>query len=182
MSLIQAALEKAHQPEPEEPKPVPIISEEPRMQTNKFYEAVETEVNPVFAGKKRKTLSRKPMTHTAPLTIPPQYRMTAAIAGMIFFSILAGVFILPAKTTVQPMPMSSQSVVMKTQTPVTQKTISQVKFMLTGITEADGVQLALINDQVVGVGDLLREKAVVKSIAESAVTLEWQGRQITLTL
>lgn len=56
------------------------------------------------------------------------------------------------------------------------------KFQLTGITTADGQELALINNQVVGVGDITREKALVKRIQNRSVILEFRGREISLSL
>lgn len=56
------------------------------------------------------------------------------------------------------------------------------EFTLTGITMSDGRPLALINDQVVAVGDRVEEKALVKEIQERRVILEFQGREIKLSL
>jgi len=55
-------------------------------------------------------------------------------------------------------------------------------FVLTGITTSEGKPLALINDQVVGVGDRVGDKALVKEIQERRVILEFQGREIKLAL
>lgn len=54
---------------------------------------------------------------------------------------------------------------------------------LTGITESGGVRYALINNQVVTVGDMLRkENAVVREIAPKSAIVECRGRKITLNL
>lgn len=56
------------------------------------------------------------------------------------------------------------------------------RFQLTGITTVEGEELALINNQVVGVGDLTREKALIKKIQNRSVLLEIRGREISLSL
>ncbi len=55
-------------------------------------------------------------------------------------------------------------------------------FRLSGITEQKTGNLALINDQVVGVGDRLKEKAFVKEIHSKTVVLDLNGREITLKI
>ena len=56
------------------------------------------------------------------------------------------------------------------------------RFSLTGITTSGTERLALINNQVVGVGDRIGEKAIVKEIQERRVILEFQGREVQLKL
>ncbi|MFA7254701.1 MAG: hypothetical protein WC133_01210 [Candidatus Omnitrophota bacterium] len=55
-------------------------------------------------------------------------------------------------------------------------------YRLTGITSADGKSMAVINDQIVSVGDPLSGKAMVKAIGNGEVRLDVQGREIKLTL
>ena len=63
------------------------------------------------------------------------------------------------------------------------KILSQTpEFLLTGITSSGAERLALINGQVVGVGDRLKEKALVKDIREQSVTLDYSGKRIKLSL
>ncbi len=62
------------------------------------------------------------------------------------------------------------------------RTPSKLKFSLTGITSSDdNVLLAVINDQVVGVGDTLREGALVTKITADRVILDIDGQKIVLT-
>lgn len=56
------------------------------------------------------------------------------------------------------------------------------KFVLSGITESGTEKLAVINNQVVGTGDRLKEKAFVKEIRETYVILDQGGREIRLSL
>lgn len=56
------------------------------------------------------------------------------------------------------------------------------KFVLTGITASGKERLALINNQVVRVGDPIGENAFVKEIQERRVILEFRGREVKLTL
>jgi hypothetical protein len=58
----------------------------------------------------------------------------------------------------------------------------QGKFTLTGITISGDQRLALINDQVVAVGDRVGENTFVKEIQERRVILEFQGREVKLAL
>lgn len=179
MSLIQDALEKALSPEPETPKPVIPVAEEPRLQTNQYYETAEKAIpEPKPVEKKKKAAS------SSGLRIPKwflNFRLIFFFTGVVVLSMGIGRLLIP-KTSVENQPMPSPSAVVKTQTPITQKTIAKIKFTLTGITQADGILLALINNQVVGEGDRLRENATVKSISQSSVSLEYDGRPVTLTL
>lgn len=65
---------------------------------------------------------------------------------------------------------------------VSQNTFYNVPFRLTGITDVGGEAMALIDGQIVKVGDSLSGKAVVKSIGDGAVLLDARGKQIRLEL
>ena len=70
--------------------------------------------------------------------------------------------------------------------PVPQKdfpaAVSAPDFQLTGITLSGTTRLALINDQVVGAGEKLKEGAEVVEIQEQKATLTFQGKKIELEL
>jgi len=55
-------------------------------------------------------------------------------------------------------------------------------YRLTGITNMNGKAMAVINDDIVSVGDSLSGKAIVKAIGPGEVRLDVQGREIRLTL
>ncbi len=55
-------------------------------------------------------------------------------------------------------------------------------FVLTGVTSAGDVPLALINNEIVRVGDRLPEGAIVREIQSHAAVLEFQGKEIKLKL
>ena len=55
-------------------------------------------------------------------------------------------------------------------------------FELTGITLSGTAPLALINDQVAGVGEKLKEDATVLEIQDHKVILDFQGKKIELEL
>jgi hypothetical protein len=183
MSLIQDALERAHNPEPEAPKPVMPQHEEPRLQNIKFYETLEKK-EPVQEVAEKPEKKLKPDFGNKISDIFSSYKIAIGIGALVLATFLIGKIFLPSSKVVSHSvsQVQTESVILKTETPITQRTVAQVKFLLTGITTADGVQLALINNQVVGVGDILREKATVKAITANTVTLEWEGRQITLSL
>lgn len=56
------------------------------------------------------------------------------------------------------------------------------KFKLSGITISGGQPLALINNQVAAVGDTLKENVIVKKIDGQSVTIEQNGKEISLTM
>jgi hypothetical protein len=178
MSLIQDALERAITPEPEVPQAV-AVHEEPRLQNIKYYEAAAAEKPQAKVW--RAKANKKSFSYKIP-NVPAHYRLPVFITGLILISLLARLFFFNGPSEAKTLVMPSRSVVVKAQTPVTQKMISQAKFTLTGITRADGLFLALINNQVVGEGDSLREGAVVKTITEDTATLEWQNRPVSLSL
>ncbi len=55
-------------------------------------------------------------------------------------------------------------------------------YRLTGITNINGKSMAVINDEIVSVGDSLSSNAIVKSIGNGVVRLDVQGKEIKLTL
>ena len=57
-----------------------------------------------------------------------------------------------------------------------------VPFRLTGITNVGGEAMALIDGQIVKVGESLSGKAVVRSIGDGAVLLDVRGKQVRLEL
>jgi len=55
-------------------------------------------------------------------------------------------------------------------------------FRLTGITDLGNGPMAVINDEIVKVGDSLQGKAIVKAIGHGEVRLDVQGKETKLTL
>ena len=55
-------------------------------------------------------------------------------------------------------------------------------YRLTGITDLSGKAIAVINGRLVGVGDALDGKAIVRAIGSGEVRLDVQGKEIKLTL
>ena len=55
-------------------------------------------------------------------------------------------------------------------------------FNLSGITVSGGQPLALVNNQVVAVGDVLKEGATVKDIQPGKVILVYKNRDVLLTI
>ena len=62
------------------------------------------------------------------------------------------------------------------------KMVSGPLYRLTGITNSDGKSMAVINGEVVSVGDVLSGRALVKAIGPGEVRLDVQGRDLKLTL
>ena len=59
---------------------------------------------------------------------------------------------------------------------------SGILYRLTGITNINGKPMAVINEEIVSVGDPLAGKAIVKAIGNREVRLDVQGKEIKLTL
>lgn len=55
-------------------------------------------------------------------------------------------------------------------------------YRLTGITNINGKSMAVINEEIVAVGDSLSGKAVVRAIGNGSVRLDVQGKEISLIL
>jgi hypothetical protein len=55
-------------------------------------------------------------------------------------------------------------------------------YRLTGITNMNDKSMAVINEEIVSVGDSLSGNAIVKSIGNGVVRLDVQGKEINLTL
>ncbi|MFH1800034.1 MAG: hypothetical protein ABH891_04205 [Candidatus Omnitrophota bacterium] len=66
------------------------------------------------------------------------------------------------------------------QVPV--KIVSGYLYRLTGITNVSGKAIAVINNRLVGVGDVLNNRAVVMAIGEGEVRLGVEDKEIILTM
>lgn len=158
MSLIQEALEKANKP---------------KLPENSFE-------LPAFTppAEKKNHASRVSLPQIK-IHIPKKVLVRAgmAISAILLFWGIAFILNRAGKSSVMvtgvPSVISQSSVI---PTPVVPK------FVLTGVTYSGKDRLALINDQVVGVGDRLQEKAFVKEIGEKYVVLDYERKEIKLTL
>lgn len=99
------------------------------------------------------------------------------VIGMLLFCVLGIIFLLFQR------PPASH---VKTPYAATRQTSPRIFFggsyRLTGITKINGVKMAVINDEIVGVGDLLSNKGMVKEIGDQEVLLDLRGQKIRLTL
>ena len=201
MSLIQDAFDKASVPEPE-PVADKILEEvrqaverEPRLETLKFYETftapLEVDLEALEKIKQAQPLPPEKTQEVKTIYLSPNQLVLILMGVLLLVSLVASrLMIRAANSAAAPeifsapvlSERSSRPVTVTTKTSVTNRTVSQMKFILTGVTSSGDTRLALINDQVVGVGDQLREKAVVKSIEDHSVTLDYEGRPVTLTL
>lgn len=171
MSLIQEALEKAGKIQ----------------QTEKFYELPERLKPEPFQPKapkvkKAAVLSKAVEIKPAPkIEISSQFLIRAGIAAGLILFFWAASFILSRggkSSGVMVAGVSSaasHSSMLPAASPVP-------KFTLTGITDSGTGKLALINDQVAGIGDRLKEQAFVKQIGENYAVLDYNGKEIQLTL
>lgn len=82
----------------------------------------------------------------------------------------------PVKRAAPPPPAT----VMVPQMPL--KVMSGNIYHLSGIMDLGGKPMAVVNDRVVGVGDALDERAIVKEISKGIVLLDVQGQTVKLSL
>ena len=168
MSLIQEALEKASKPHGGEP----------------FFETPKRGlVQPVVQKHKEKSVIPQAVSYkpAVRIQISPQILIrVSAVAGLIlFFWAVAFLLGRAGKSSVMlagvPSAASQSSML-----PIS--TASRPQFAFTCITDSPDGKLALINNQVVAIGDRLLEKAFVKEIQARSVVLDYNGKEITLTL
>ena len=200
MSLIQDALNRANTPEPE-PVVDKVLEEvkqaverEPRLETIKFYETFTAPVEEELKKIKRNLpQASNKIQGIKTIYLSPNQLALIGMGILLLVSLIASRFMFRSTNDAAGLEThsvsapavserSSRPVTVTTKSPVMQRTVAQVKFTLTGVTSSGETRLALINDQVVGVGDHLREKAVVKSIEETGATLDYEGRQVVLSL
>ncbi len=184
MSLIQEALEKAgripSRPQAAtSPSPSPASIYEGSLELPKMTaECVSEEKDPVVR-----------------IVIPRHFEISkkiVLIAGALLFLAGFGIFQMMSqkvRPTVASLPSSlvqtpASSAKSFVQPPlaVITGTLSKPNFKLNGITSSNGQYTALINGQLVGVGDRLQENAVIKTIQEHAVILDFRGKEIELQL
>lgn len=194
MSLLQEALQKA-----KERTPASVISK-----------AVEVEIKktasplPVVPAPQIRPIPKDNRWHTPPIItqirreintdapVPavrelPKQMVLATTSVIILIGILSILFLwrqgLPlSKPVVRAAREISRPMPALRMPSLVPELSYQPKLRLTGITVSGDEKLALINNQVVGVGDFLREKARVKEIRERSVILDFQGKDVRLTL
>ena len=124
------------------------------------------------------------------------WRSMAVVGGIFFIAAFTVYLILQAAfKTSSPSPIAEVQVATRAAAvskgapvaPVTPKTILPVskkgpKFKLTGVTFSGDERIAVINDMVVGVGDYVDPKTVVKYIGQSRAIVEENGKTIELSL
>ena len=170
MSLIQEALDKAgsaRKSEPffETPKRAPVQPVPLSQKINK---------QAVFA-------QAAVLKSAAQIQISPQVliRISAAAALILFLGAAAFFLGRTGKSSVMLTGVSSAA---SESSVLPVSDAAAVKFVLTGITDSGDGKLAVINNQVVAVGDRLLEKAFVKEIQPRSVTLDYDRKEIKLTL
>lgn len=187
MSLIQEALEKAGRmshgvelkPVPVEEKPVLLqeakVEKIPALKTEPFW-LVDFKIKLLGIFDKMRITSGR----------PGESRKTGFIATALALLFLGAVFYVhtmavrpPEEGTIPPALLGREIL------PFSLENVSEgfpADFELTGITFSGNTRLALINNQVVGVGETLKEKATVLEIQGQKVVLDFQGKRIDLEL
>ncbi len=100
--------------------------------------------------------------------------------GILAICFLAGLSYLGLRSTPARGKVSSSVATVTSHAPL--RIFSGTLYRLTGITSINGKSMAVINEDIVSVGDSLSGKAIVKAIGPGEVRLDVQGREIKLTL
>ena len=163
MSLIQQALEKtnrAHETRTTTPVAAPKTWEQDPMGGSLEQELVQ--VQKAYA--RRRNL---------------YWKVTLGVLGAFF---VAGLFYAGFHgKNLQGKPMAEKKAsAVPIQVPV--RIYSGNIYRLTGITDLSGNPIAVINNRLVGVGDVLGGGTVVKAIGNGSVLLEVRGKEIKLVL
>jgi len=102
--------------------------------------------------------------------------------GVLAVAVIAGLFYVGMRQ----MPSTPKSSTVKAAVPVAPQVPVRIYsgniYRLTGITDLSGNAIAVINGRLLGVGDALDGKAVIRSIGDGEVLLDVQGKEIRLTL
>ncbi len=102
--------------------------------------------------------------------------------GVLLVCLIAGL----SYVGTRQIPSGAKSSPVTVATPVApqmpSKSYSGNVYRLTGITSINGKAMAVINEEIVSVGDSLSGKAIVKAIGNGEVRLDVQGKEIKLTL
>ncbi len=102
--------------------------------------------------------------------------------GVLFVGFIAGL----SYVGIRQIPSGVKSASVKAAAPVAPQMPVRIYagniYRLTGITDLGGNAIAVINGRLVGVGDALDGKAVVRAIGSGEVRLDVQGREIKLVL
>jgi len=100
--------------------------------------------------------------------------------GVLAVCLVAGLTYVGIRTGHSKSKTLSGAVPAKSHAPL--RIFSGTLFRLTGITNSDGKSMAVINGEIVSVGDSLSGKAIVKAISDGEVRLDVQGKEIKLAL
>jgi hypothetical protein len=184
MSLIQEALEKVGTPTP------PPIREEKNQPSRNFQKTARTiRKARVFLSKsyRDKKIKEVHAAWNVPKSVEKKslnWNKAVPYILILIAMILVSEFMsrrndehstfIPTSRMIAPKAVSKDL--------TTSKAKDQTPFHLTGITYQDGAPLALINNQVVGVGDTLKENAQVVSITNRSATIQYKRKKISLSL
>ena len=100
--------------------------------------------------------------------------------GVLLVCFIAGLSYVGVRSSRPQTKASSSAATVMPQAPL--RIFSGALYRLTGITNINGKSMAVINEEIVSVGDSLSGKAIVKAIGNGEVRLDVQGREIKLTL
>lgn len=165
MSLIQQALEKTNRVQ--ETRTTNLPSDPKVYERDPMGAALEQELTQVQESySKRRSLYRK------------------AALGVLLVCFIGGLFYVAGirrdGAQVSPSAAASGSVRTVSQSPL--RIYSGNIFRLSGIMDLGDKPMAVINGNIVGVGDSLSGKAVVREIGKGEVRLDVQGKEIRLAL
>ena len=102
--------------------------------------------------------------------------------GVLLACLIAGLAYVGVRQVPSGAKSSPASVVAQVAPQMPVRIYSGNIYRLTGITDLSGHAIAVINGRLLGIGDSLDGKAVVRAIGNGEVLLDVQGKEIRLTL
>ena len=161
MSLIQQALDKTNKMQETRtanPSPAPKVYDRDPMGV--ALEQELTQVQRAYAARRRLF-----------------WQVSLGVIAVCFITGLSYLGVLSSHSQAK---VSSRAITTTSHAPL--RIFSGTLYRLTGITSINGKSMAVINEEIVSVGDSLSGKAIVQAIGSGEVRLNVQGREIKLTL
>lgn len=193
MSLIQAALDKAEKNPTGEAEKNPLTTAAPQTQKQQpgplqaalMSQAVKESLEPSFLkpAELRKFVQEAKKSNSRP---SPVFYLLLGSLTLVVFMLIFFRSSFHQKKVIQPTPAVE---IPESFVPISERSKSLPgltpgpKLVLSGITSfGENEYLALINNQIVAEGDVLKERALVKKIQNRSVLLEFRGKETTLSL
>ncbi|MDP3920657.1 MAG: hypothetical protein Q8R76_07625 [Candidatus Omnitrophota bacterium] len=183
MSLIHKALDKANGRGESAPKRAPVFAK-PRDTSVFTAPAPESEIIPIAQVEPHEETLAQPSLSKEYLFFAILF--AGILAVLAYYSLgLKATETVPSEPTVVKAAASQRVTTLRPPVVPQAKSgvvMAQEEFLLSGISNIGNNLIAIINGQVVAVGDVLQEGPVVKAIQGRKVVLDSDGVEVHLTL